>query len=96
MRYIKIYDKIEKHLPELMSDQYANYFVQKLFSILNPGMRARLLMNIKDSLCVIGKDKTGTYALQTIIESLRNNEEKKIIIQGTSFKDFYEMCLVIS
>ena len=77
-----------------MSDQYANYFVQKLFSILNPVMRGRFLLNIKDSICMIGKDKTGTYSLQTIIESLLNNDEKKIIVQGINFKDFYEMCLV--
>jgi len=76
-----------------MIDPYANYFCQKLYSCLNSDLRLLYLSKIKDYLAFIGKNKIGTYPLQSIIESLRNDQEKKIIVNGIQSHDFLEMCI---
>jgi hypothetical protein len=77
-----------------MIDPYANYFCQKLFSCLDGELRLVYLSKIKDYLAFIGKNRIGTYPLQSIIESLLNDEEKCVIINGINNNDFYELCIV--
>jgi len=76
-----------------MIDPYANYFCQRLFNCLNNDLRLFYLSKIRDHLSFIGKNKIGTYPLQSIIESLKNDEEKKVVIIGIKNHDFLEMCI---
>jgi hypothetical protein len=78
---------------ELMIDSYANYFCQKFFSFLNNEQRLTFLKEIQDHFVQIGNSKIGTYPLQSIIEQLKTNEEKNIIIESLKDK-LLEMCQV--
>ena len=77
-----------------MIDPYANYFCQKLFSCLDGELRLVYLSKIRDYLAFIGKNRIGTYPLQSIIETLRNDEEKNVIIMGINNGDFLDLCIV--
>lgn len=68
-----------------MSDNYANYFCQKLFCHLEKAERLCFLMYIRPFVEFIAKNKIGTYPLQNIIEILQEEEEKKIVVE--SFKN---------
>lgn len=77
-----------------MINPYANYFCQKLFNYLDGEHRLIFLSKIKDYLLFIGKNRIGTYPLQSIIETLNNDEEKKVIVSGINSNDFLELCIV--
>jgi hypothetical protein len=77
-----------------MIDPYANYFCQKMFNYLDEEHRLIYLSKIKDYLLFIGKNRIGTYPLQSIIETLSSEDEKKVIVAGINSKDFLELCIV--
>jgi hypothetical protein len=77
-----------------MIDPYANYFCQKMFNYLDGEHRLIYLSKIKDYLLFIGKNRIGTYPLQSIIETLGSEDEKKVIVAGINSKDFLELCIV--
>ena len=69
-----------------MTDSYANYFCQKFFSVLNENDRLRFLCKVRDNIVEIGNSKIGTYPLQTILDQLTTEKEKKIIIDSVREK----------
>jgi hypothetical protein len=81
-----IYQEIDQFIPHLMIDSYANYFCQKFFSILNEVDRIKFLCKLKENFVEIGNSKVGTYPLQSIIDQLHSEPEKKIIIEAVKDK----------
>ena len=81
-----IFSEVEQGIPNLMTDSYANYFCQKFFSVLNENDRLRFLCRVRDNIVEIGNSKIGTYPLQTILDQLTTEKEKKIIIDSVREK----------
>ena len=77
-----------------MSDSYANYFCQKFFLALDLEDRVKFLCYIRPFGFYIATGKVGTYPLQAIIESIKYDEERFVIID-TFKNDIIELALVI-
>ena len=76
----KIILQIEGHLPDLMMDNYGNYFCSKLISYLQVHQRINFLKQIKGPKFIeISCNNRGTWALQAIINSVTEDEEFEII-----------------
>ena len=76
-----------------MVDSYANYFCQKFFSYLDSDDKILFLMNVSENFTKIANNKIGTYPLQAIIEQLKIDREKNIIIEiikSTAVEMFYD------
>jgi hypothetical protein len=63
-------------LPEIMVDNYGNYFCQKLLSNCSADQRMQILERIADDIVKISCDKRGTHTIQTFIDLV--NLEKEI------------------
>ena len=77
-----------------MSDSYANYFCQKFFLSLEKEDRVKFLCYIRPFGLYIATGKVGTYPLQAILESIKYDEERYVIID-TFKNDVIELALVI-
>lgn len=64
-----------------MNDNYANYFCQRFFFSLEKAERIKFLKFIQPFGAFIATSKVGTYPLQAIIEKLKYEEEKQIVIE---------------
>ena len=78
----QIFLEIQDKLPDLLKDNYANYFCKKFFDCLNQKDRIEFLKTIQNELNVLAIDITATYPIQGIIEQLGSKSEKKIIFLG--------------
>ena len=78
----QIFVEIKNKLPELLKDNYANYFCKKFFDCLNQKDRIEYLIIIQNDLKTLAIDITATYPIQGIIEQLGSKAEKKIIYLG--------------
>ena len=74
--------ELKNKLPELLKDNYANYFCKKFFNSLNQKDRIEYLTIIQKDLSSLAIDITVTYPIQGIIEQLGSKSEKKIIYIG--------------
>ena len=82
----QIFLEIKNKLPELLRDNYANYFCKKFFDCLSQKDRIEYLTIIQNDLGMLAIDVTATYPIQGIIEQLGSNAEKNIIYLG--IKDY--------
>ena len=64
-----------------MVDSYANYFCQKFFGYLEHEDRLHFLSNVNENFVQISNNKIGTYPLQAILEQLRTDKEKHLVIK---------------
>ena len=78
----QIFLELKNKLPELLKDNYANYFCKKFFTCLNQKDRIEFLTSIQNDLSSLGIDFIATYPIQGIIEQLGSKAEKKIIYMG--------------
>ena len=78
----QIFLEIKNKLPELLKDNYANYFCKKFFECLSQKDRIEYLTIIQNDLGMLAIDITATYPIQGIIEQLGSNAEKNIIYLG--------------
>ena len=78
----QIFLEIKNKLPELLKDNYANYFCKKFFNSLNQKDRIEFLTSIQNDLSSLAIDFIATYPIQGIIEQLGSKAEKKIIYLG--------------
>ena len=78
----QIFLELKNKLPELLKDNYANYFCKKFFSSLNQKDRIEFLNSIQNDLSTLAIDTTATYPIQGIIEQLGSKAEKKVIYLG--------------
>ncbi len=77
----------------MIVNQYANYFCPKLFSNLENDDRIRFLAVLKPYCVTTAMSKVGTYPLQIIIELIKTNEERFIVVDA--FKDdILDLCFV--
>ena len=73
-------EQVEDHLAELMTDNYGNYFCSKLIDYLQVHQRVSFLRKIKgEKFIKISCNNRGTWALQTIIRAITEEEEYQII-----------------
>ena len=82
----QIFLELKNKLPELLKDNYANYFCKKFFECLNQKERIEYLTIIQNDLNILAIDVTATYPIQGMIEQLGSKAEKRIIYLG--IKDF--------
>ena len=82
----QIFLEIRNKLPDLLKDNYANYFCKKFFDCLNQKDRIEYLTIIQNDLGILAIDVTATYPIQGIIEQLGSNAEKNLIYLG--IKDY--------
>ena len=78
----QIFLELKNKLPELLKDNYANYFCKKFFNSLNQKDRIEFLTAIQNDLSSLAIDYIATYPIQGIIEQLGSKAEKKIIYIG--------------
>ena len=78
----QIFIELKSKLPELLRDNYANYFCKKFFNSLNQKDRIEYLNAIQNDLGSLAIDVTATYPIQGIIEQLGSKAEKKIVYIG--------------
>ena len=78
----QIFLELKDKLPQLLKDNYANYFCKKFFETLNQKDRIEYLTIIQSNLNTLSIDKTATYPIQGIIEQLGSKTEKRIIHLG--------------
>ena len=78
----QIFLEIQNKLPDLLRDNYANYFCKKFFNCLNQKDRIEYLKTIQNHLNTLAIDIIATYPIQGIIEQLGSKSEKKIIFLG--------------
>ena len=78
----QIFLELKNKLPELLKDNYANYFCKKFFNSLNQKDRIEFLTAIQNDLSSLAIDYIATYPIQGIIEQLGSKAEKKIIYMG--------------
>jgi len=78
----QIFLEIKNKLPDLIRDNYANYFCKKFYDSLNQKDRIEYLIAIQSQLNNLAIDPIATYPIQGIIEKLGSKNEKKIIYLG--------------
>uniref|UniRef100_A0A0A9WRZ5 PUM-HD domain-containing protein n=1 Tax=Lygus hesperus TaxID=30085 RepID=A0A0A9WRZ5_LYGHE len=77
----RILNAIEPVLHEVMSDAYGNFLVQKLFEVAPRAERLRLFASpsLQQNLCHVAASPHGTFAVQRLIETLRNEQEEYVV-----------------
>ena len=78
----QIFEELKNNLPELLKDNYSNYFCKKFFNCLSQKDRIEYLTIIQNDIGSLAIDPTGTYPIQGIIEQLGSKVEKRIIYMG--------------
>ena len=78
----QIFLELKNKLPDLLRDNYANYFCKKFFDCLSQKDRIEYLTAIQNDLSSLAIDNTATYPIQGILEELGSKNEKKIIYMG--------------
>ena len=78
----QIFLEIKNKMPQLLKDNYANYFCKRFFDNLNQKDRIEYLKIIQNDLNVLAIEPIATYPIQGIIEQLGSKAEKKIIYLG--------------
>ncbi|KEG07223.1 putative pumilio/PUF RNA binding protein 4 [Trypanosoma grayi] len=67
-------------LPQVMTNPYGNFLVQKLLEIAPDEERLRLLaQHLSGSLCEVAVSPHGNYAVQKLIDSLRSRREVEVV-----------------
>ena len=70
------------HVADLMTDQYANFLIQKLFDIMTPAMRYQVSSVAGPHLSRIALTPHGTFSIQKLIETIATPEEMAIITES--------------
>lgn len=66
---------------ELVTHEYANYMMQKLFTICNTQQRVFILDKLVGSIPMLVKNKQGTHTLQSLVALLTQEEEHCMVIE---------------
>ncbi|CBH14941.1 pumillio RNA binding protein, putative [Trypanosoma brucei gambiense DAL972] len=79
-----IMSEIVPHVAELMTDQYANFLVQKLFDIMPKDVRYNVACVAAPKIAAIALTPHGTFSVQKMIETISSREELVIIREALS------------
>ena len=71
--------RLSPHLTEVMCSHYGNYFIQKFFQKLNYHQRLFIFSIIQNNFLDICIDKSGTYSIQSLIDTIKTPFEEKIM-----------------
>lgn len=74
-----ILSEILQNIPELMTDQYANFLVQKLFDMMPHDVRYTVAQVAAPHLCQISLTPHGTFSVQKLIETIATREEMEVV-----------------
>lgn len=74
-----ILSEIVPHIPELMTDQYANFLVQKLFDMMPHEVRYAVASITAPHITHIALTAHGTFSVQKMIETIATREEMELI-----------------
>jgi hypothetical protein len=80
-----IMTEIIPHVAELMTDQYANFLVQKLFDIMPHDVRYSVAQVAAPHLSLIALTPHGTFSVQKLIETIATREEMEIVREALTF-----------
>jgi hypothetical protein len=83
----KIFLEISRYTSELLLDPYGNYFLQKLYPILNIEEKLNFLADIQNDILFISSNSVGNYSLQFLIEHLKTDFEIDIFCSSFKNKD---------
>lgn len=72
---------IEPKLHTVMADGYGNFLLQKVFEMAPDDERQRLLRlpSLQHHLCEVACSPHGTFAVQRLVETVRNKEEERLV-----------------
>nr|CAJ2468947.1 unnamed protein product [Leishmania braziliensis] len=72
---------IEPKLDAVMADGYGNFLLQKVFDMAPDAERQRLLRlpSLQHHLCEVACSPHGTFAVQRLVETVRNAEEEHLV-----------------
>ncbi|KPI87525.1 hypothetical protein ABL78_3403 [Leptomonas seymouri] len=72
---------IEPRLNAVMADGYGNFLLQKVFDMAPDAERQRLLRlpSLQHHLCEVACSPHGTFAVQRLVETVRNTEEERLV-----------------
>jgi len=87
----RINKEIGSRIADLMTDSYANYFCQKFFGYVDYEDKIEFLVNIIEHFCQISNNKIGTYPLQAVLEQLKTERERNMIIETIKNNNVIEM-----
>lgn len=79
-----IMNEIIPHVAELMTDQYANFLVQKLFDIMPDDVRYKVAVVASPQISLIAVTPHGTFSVQKMIETISTRKEMEIIREALS------------
>lgn len=71
-------------LKYLMTDQYGNYFCQKLLQSSSSQQRCLILSELSEFIVDISWTKNGTHSMQSLIEMINMEEEQDILEKSIS------------
>ncbi|EPY19095.1 RNA-binding protein regulatory protein (pumilio family) [Strigomonas culicis] len=77
-------NEIIPHVAELMTDQYANFLVQKLFDIMPDDVRYNVARVAAPKISMIALTPHGTFSVQKMIETISTREEMEIVRSALS------------
>lgn len=77
-------DEIIPHVAELMTDQYANFLIQKLFDIMPDDVRYKVALVAAPHISLIALTPHGTFSVQKMIETIATRDEMEIIREALS------------
>lgn len=86
--------EIESYLAELMTNDYGNYFCQRLLSSCSTSQRLIFVTEIKGKITTIAKDSKGIHTIQAIFDVM-TMEEEEIIIASDLKDHIFELAMVI-
>ena len=82
--FASVFEEVYDAVPDLMTDLFGNYLVQKLISVANDTQRLQLLLKVLPQLLEISCDRQGTRAIQKMIDSLRHASERQLVLEWLS------------
>lgn len=74
-----IIQEVIKDLRFLMTNQYGNYFCQKLLQSSSSQQRCEILSELSEHILEISCSKSGTHSMQSLIEMINMDEEQSIL-----------------
>lgn len=77
-------DEIIPHVAELMTDQYANFLIQKLFDVMPDDVRYKVALVAAPQISMIALTPHGTFSVQKMIETISTRDEMEIIREALS------------
>lgn len=79
-----IMNEIVPHVAELMTDQYANFLIQRLFEIMPQEIRCNVACVAAPKITSIALTQHGTFSVQKLVETIATRKEMDIIRDALS------------